>query len=294
MEKYFAETVKNCLNGRKAVVWGTGPNSESLAGKAFKYCDIAFFLSKDAKNRDTFFGKPVLHPQESEINPSEHYIVVLAGDIYPEIREELLQKGFRKYTDYFDWWNFDEYEYFPYDRVMHNVFYGKYSRWFTFDIARAIYIHSIGRFCSINPNVQVHHNHQTNMITTSFSIGQIFNKAEANLYKSLSNENIDRRETREKVTIGNDVWIGANVFINASAVATIGDGAIIGAGSVVTHDVPPYAVVYGTPARIQRYRYTPEQIACLLRVKWWDWTDEQIRENAELLMHPDKFFERFM
>lgn len=266
MEKYFAETVKNCLNGRKAVVWGTGPNSESLAGKAFKYCDIAFFLSKDAKNGDTFFGKPVLHPQESEINPSEHYIVVLAGDIYPEIREELLQKGFRKYTDYFDWWNFDEYEYFPYDRVMHNVFYGKYSRWFN----------------------------QTNMITTSFSIGQIFNKAEANLYKSLTNENMDRRETREKVTIGNDVWIGANVFINASAVATIGDGAIIGAGSVVTHDVPPYAVVYGTPARIQRYRYTPEQIACLLRVKWWDWTDEQIRENAGLLMHPDKFFERFM
>lgn len=59
MEKYFAETIKNCLNGRKVVVWGTGPNSESLAGKVFKYCDIAFFLSKGAKNGGGYIFRKV-------------------------------------------------------------------------------------------------------------------------------------------------------------------------------------------------------------------------------------------
>jgi len=97
-----------------------------------------------------------------------------------------------------------------------------------------------------------------------------------------------------RLKIGNDVWIGANVFINFSKVKEIGDGAIIGSNAVVLEDVPPYAVVVGVPGKVKKYRYTPEQIECLLRVKWWNWTDEEINENAELLYNPDMFFERFM
>ena len=55
------------------------------------------------------------------------------------------------------------------------------------------------------------------------------------------------------LTIGNDVWIAERVTI-LSNVKSIGDGAVIGACSVVTHDVPPYAVVAGNPARIIKYR----------------------------------------
>ena len=56
----------------------------------------------------------------------------------------------------------------------------------------------------------------------------------------------------------------------------IGDGAIIGAHSVVTHDVPPYAVVAGVPARVIKYRFTPEIIEKLLNLKWWDYPEDFI------------------
>jgi acetyltransferase-like isoleucine patch superfamily enzyme len=70
------------------------------------------------------------------------------------------------------------------------------------------------------------------------------------------------------VTIGNDVWTGHNV--NVMAGVSVGDGAIIAAGSVVTKDVPPYAVVAGVPATIKRFRFSERTIERLLRLKWWD------------------------
>jgi acetyltransferase-like isoleucine patch superfamily enzyme len=70
------------------------------------------------------------------------------------------------------------------------------------------------------------------------------------------------------VTIGNDVWTGHNV--NVMAGVNIGDGAVIAAGSVVTKDVPPYAIVGGVPATVIRYRFSEKTIERLLRVKWWE------------------------
>lgn len=80
-----------------------------------------------------------------------------------------------------------------------------------------------------------------------------------------------------KVVIGNDVWIGENVFINDGI--AIGNGAVIGAHSVVTHDVPDYAIVAGVPAKVIRYRFSSEQIVQLNEVKWWDWPEEKIRSK---------------
>ena len=68
--------------------------------------------------------------------------------------------------------------------------------------------------------------------------------------------------------IGNDVWIGINSVIMDGI--TIGDGAIVASGSVVTKDVPPYAIVGGVPAKLIRYRFSPEIIAALLELRWWD------------------------
>ncbi|MDB5362930.1 MAG: hypothetical protein JWO51_4227 [Rhodospirillales bacterium] len=72
----------------------------------------------------------------------------------------------------------------------------------------------------------------------------------------------------EFTRIGNDVWMGHNV--NVMAGVSVGDGAIIAAGSVVTKDVPPYAIVAGCPATIRKYRFPEPVIERLLRVRWWD------------------------
>ncbi len=83
----------------------------------------------------------------------------------------------------------------------------------------------------------------------------------------------------KKIRIGSDVWIGKNVIITNGS--NVGNGAIIGAGTVVTRDVPDYAVVVGVPGKVIRYRYTPEQIKALNRIQWWDWDDDVIRAAYE-------------
>lgn len=69
--------------------------------------------------------------------------------------------------------------------------------------------------------------------------------------------------------VGNDVWIGTEAMIMPGV--RIGDGAVIAARAVVTTDVEPYAVVAGMPARQLRRRFSPERIAMLLEMRWWDW-----------------------
>lgn len=59
-------------------------------------------------------------------------------------------------------------------------------------------------------------------------------------------------ENEKPVTIEDDVWIGGRVTILPGV--TVHQGAILGAGSVVTKDVPPYAIVGGNPAEIIRFR----------------------------------------
>jgi len=77
--------------------------------------------------------------------------------------------------------------------------------------------------------------------------------------------------------VGNDVWIGLRAAVKDSVV--VGDGAVVAAGAVVVSDVPPYAIVGGVPAKLIRYRFSPEVIDFLLDLKWWDRNDEWFHEN---------------
>lgn len=88
----------------------------------------------------------------------------------------------------------------------------------------------------------------------------------------------------KRTTIGNDVWIGCNCVIISGV--SIGNGAIVGAGAVVTSDVPPFAIVGGVPAKVIRYRFDKETVSMIEKIKWWDWSDSQIKDNIELFSKP--------
>jgi len=95
-------------------------------------------------------------------------------------------------------------------------------------------------------------------------------------------------DNKGDIIIGNDVWIGYDAVIMSGV--KIGDGAIIGTRAAVTKDVPPYTIVGGTPAKVTRKRFGDDTILKLLKIKWWDWSVEKIKQifstfNQEILMN---------
>ena len=97
--------------------------------------------------------------------------------------------------------------------------------------------------------------------------------------------------TKGNVVIGNDVWIGTEAMILSGV--TIGDGAVVGARAVVARDVPPYAIVIGNPSRVASYRFTESEIARLLKIEWWNWTEDKIEKAMPDLLsdHMSKFID---
>lgn len=87
-------------------------------------------------------------------------------------------------------------------------------------------------------------------------------------------------ERRAKLVIGSDVYIGLDVTIMPS-VTVIGDGAAIAAGSVVVKDVPPYAVVGGNPAKVIKYRFSPETIDKIQASRWWENDIKDLKANKD-------------
>ena len=91
--------------------------------------------------------------------------------------------------------------------------------------------------------------------------------------------------TKGDTIVGNDVWIGYNATIMPGV--KIGDGAIIASNATVVRDVAPYAIVGGNPAQEIRKRFSPEEIARLLEIKWWDWEVERISQHVQDLTGND-------
>lgn len=131
-------------------------------------------------------------------------------------------------------------------------------------------IEKIGSFCSFGPGSDALWNHPKNFVTTHEFM---YNSVHC---PDITNQKYSWSGINKRYVIGNDVWLGANVLLTNGI--NIGNGVIAGAGSIITKDVPDYAVVVGNPARIIRYRFTEEQIKQLNEVKWWDWPIEKIQE----------------
>ena len=85
--------------------------------------------------------------------------------------------------------------------------------------------------------------------------------------------------------IGPDVWIGDHATVMPGV--TIGAGAIVAAMSVVTKDVPPYAIVAGNPAKVVRTRFDEDTVRRLLAVAWWDWDAANVTRNLNAIRGAD-------
>ncbi len=130
----------------------------------------------------------------------------------------------------------------------------------------------VGKFCSIGHGTYIGlWEHNMAVSTHSFYLYE----SSGNLVKGYK----DYDKCALSTYLGNDVWVGANSVILKGR--SVGDGAIVGAGSVVTRDVPPYAVAVGNPAKIVKYRFPPDDIAFLLRLQWWDAPREILQEMVD-------------
>ncbi|MBX3582334.1 MAG: CatB-related O-acetyltransferase [Rhizobiaceae bacterium] len=98
-------------------------------------------------------------------------------------------------------------------------------------------------------------------------------------------ENTWHRELRGDTVIENDVWIGMEAVILPGV--TIGNGAIVAAKSVVTHNVPDYAIVAGNPAKIVKMRFDEPTVDRLLAAAWWNWPVDKIARNLNAIRGAD-------
>lgn len=100
------------------------------------------------------------------------------------------------------------------------------------------------------------------------------------------------RRVSRRTWIGHDTWIGHGSIIMPGV--TVGDGSVVGAGAVVTHDVEPYTIVAGVPARTIKVRFSPEIARSLAAIAWWHWSHSQIRERlADFSLPVEAFIEKY-
>lgn len=137
----------------------------------------------------------------------------------------------------------------------------------------SIWYAQIGKYCSLSWNVSIGGGeHDFHRVTThSLLYAPSYGFIEKPAYDRLG----------KKCEIGNDVWVGAGAQILRGV--TVGDGAVIGAGAIVTHDVEPYSIVAGVPAKKIGQRCSDELIAELIKIKWWDINPEILKMHSDLL-----------
>lgn len=170
--------------------------------------------------------------------------------------------------------------------------------WFEGDIGYGSYIgdHSIikakiGRYCSIGHNVTVlTGTHPSHRFVSTHPV--FYSTKKQNGITYVNNQKFEEvlyvdKEKKYGCEIGNDVWIGFGATILGGC--KIGDGAIIAANAFVNHDVEPYSIVAGQPAKAIRMRFTEEQIDVLCQFKWWDKPESWLKEHVDKFENVDDF-----
>lgn len=135
---------------------------------------------------------------------------------------------------------------------------------------KLVYNVQIGRYTSIAHDVTfvVDMNHDYKRVCQGRISGAAYRRPELSKRKG-------------QIVIMNDCWIGEKVTILSGV--TIGNGAVVAAESVVTKDVPAYAIVAGNPARVIGYRFDEKQIEDLKLIRWWNWLPDKVLKCSEEL-----------
>lgn len=167
-----------------------------------------------------------------------------------------------------------------------NVYCSKMGRYSYLGEYTSLSMVEVGNFTSISSGCTIGGgNHPINWVAMSpvfqkIGIGRVRKKFASHKF-----------ETHKKTYIGNDVWIGGNCLIKGGV--HISDGAVIGMGSVVTHDIGPYEIWAGNPAKMIRKRFDDATIQRLLSIGWWDWSDEMLENGTEHINDVQAFVDKW-
>lgn len=152
--------------------------------------------------------------------------------------------------------------------VVKNASYGALEVYAWLDNDDKLYIEN---YVSISSNVKfiIDGGHNTNYLSTyPFEAMFLEKKIDSNI------------TGKGSIIVESDVWIGMNNTILSGV--KIGQGAVIAAGSVVTKDVPPYAIVAGNPAKVIKYRFSEDIIQRLLKIDFNKIDKNFVQNNINL------------
>lgn len=137
-----------------------------------------------------------------------------------------------------------------------------------FDVESGRHCIAIGKCCSLAESI-------TFMVDLNHDYASV---CQGNL-SCLQGVSVRSKAARKgTIILQNDVWIGHGATIMAGV--TLHNGCVVAADSVVTKDVPPYAIVGGNPARILRYRFDRDMVDGLQKIAWWDW-DARLQQERK-------------
>lgn len=146
----------------------------------------------------------------------------------------------------------------------------------------------VGKFCSIASHVRLNPgNHPMWRVTQHH---MTYRRAQYSFDEADDEEFFEWRRSH-KVTVGHDVWLGHGVIVMPGV--TIGTGAVVGSGAVVTHDIEPYTIAVGVPAKPMRRRFSERTSELLLEIAWWDWPRQLLEERFDELNDLEAFIQNY-